>query len=309
MAPARRTRHDAAADPGAAGTLILLREARLAELLGPLLLDRLGTRRLEASGVVACDEGLWVVFDNVPHLVRIDPRLLVPDPGATLVRHPDEVAGFEDVAHDPETGRLFAVIEAELRHPDETWTARVWEFDAQLQPLRSRWLDRPLPSGNKGIEGLGYLRRGGAEYLLALSEGNFDAAGGAGRQGGGGRVHVFAERDGQSWAEVATVALPATLDAGDYSALSVRGDQLAVLSQVSALLWVGRLHPSSWDIMDGGRTYRLPLDPQGRTVYGTAEGVTWLDENTVAIVSDRARRDQPDWMRAKQESVHVFRLP
>ncbi len=309
MAPARRTRHDAAADPGAAGTLILLREARWRSCSGRCCSTGWAPAGWRPAGWWRATRDSGWSSTTFPTWCGSIRRLLVPDPGATLVRHPDEVAGFEDVAHDPETGRLFAVIEAELRHPDETWTARVWEFDAQLRPLRSRWLDRPLPSGNKGIEGLGYLRRGGAEYLLALSEGNFDAAGGAGRQGGGGRVHVFAERDGQSWAEVATVALPATLDAGDYSALSVRGDQLAVLSQVSALLWVGRLHPSSWDIMDGGRTYRLPLDPQGRTVYGTAEGVTWLDENTVAIVSDRARRDQPDWMRVKQESVHVFRLP
>jgi hypothetical protein len=304
----RRTAVATTSQTGPEDELILLREAKLVDVLGPGLIARLGTRRLEASGVLACTQGLWVVFDNMPHLVRVDAGLPTPDPDAVLVRHPAEHAGFEDLAHDPVTGRFYAVIEAERRAGD-AWMARVWEFDAQLHPLRSRWLDRPLPTGNKGIEGLSHVRRDGVEYLLALSEGNHSASGRIGREGGGGRVHVFAVRDDTSWQQIDTVRLPASLDAADYSGLSVHDDRVAVLSQTSSLLWTGYLNPRSWDIMDDGSAYRLPRDRRGRPVYGTAEGVSWLTTDTVAIVSDRARRNQPARFRAKDQSIHLFRLP
>jgi len=39
------------------------------------------------------------------------------------------------------------------------------------------------------------------------------------------------------------------------------------------------------------------------------EGVSWLAEHTVAVVSDRTKRTQPRRMRAKDQSIHVFALP
>lgn len=294
--------------PGAHDVLVLLREAKLADVLGPRLLDRLGTDRLEASGVLATAHGLWVVFDNVPHLVRVDAELPVPDPDATVVHHPSESLGFEDLALDAATGRFFTVIEAQERYPG-VWMARVWEFDADVRPVRTRWLDLDLPSQNKGIEGISHLRRGGTEYLLALTEGNHGADGAVGRQVGAGRVHVFTPQDADSWRHVATIELPPSLAAVDYSGISVRDERIAVLSQCSGVLWTGYLSSDSWDIMDQGVTYRLPLDDRGRVVYGTAEGVSWLSANTVAIASDRAKREQPQRIRAKDQSLHVFRLP
>jgi hypothetical protein len=43
--------------------------------------------------------------------------------------------------------------------------------------------------------------------------------------------------------------------------------------------------------------------------YGTVEGVCWLDDRTVAAVSDRAKRRQPKRLRETDQSVHVFQLP
>lgn len=293
---------------GARDVLVLVREAKLADVLGRRLIDRLGTDRLEASGVLTTAQGLWVVFDNMPHLVRVDAALPVPDPEATVVHHPSESQGFEDLALDVATGRFFTVIEAQERYP-EVWMARVWEFDADVHPVRTRWLDLDLPSENKGIEGISHLRRGGAEYLLALTEGNHGADGALGRRGGGGRIHVFTPQDDESWRHVATIDLPASLAAVDYSGISVRGNRIAVLSQCSGVLWTGYLSPDNWDIMDQGRTCRLPPDDRGRVVYGTAEGVSWLSANTVVIASDRAKHEQPQRIRAKDQSLHVFRLP
>jgi hypothetical protein len=89
----------------------------------------------------------------------------------------------------------------------------------------------------------------------------------------------------------------------------VAGDRVAVVSQESSALWVGRLAPSSWDLLDAGRTYSFPRDPLGRTLYGTVEGVSWLADGEMVVVSDRAKPTQPSLFRAKEQAVHLFALP
>jgi len=49
-------------------------------------------------------------------------------------------------------------------------------------------------------------------------------------------------------------------------------------------------------------------DRDGRTVYGTVEGVAWTGPAEVVVVSDRADRDHPRW-REKDQSIHVFAVP
>jgi hypothetical protein len=118
------------------------------------------------------------------------------------------------------------------------------------------------------------------------------------------------ERGRRHWDRVATIRLPATLPFEDFSSLAGAGDRLAVLSQASAALWVGRLHPSSWEVAGPGAVWSFPPDPEGRTVYCNAEGVSWLSPDTVVVVSDRAKRNgQDDHCRAKDQSIHVFVIP
>ncbi|HEX6755719.1 MAG TPA: hypothetical protein VF109_07205 [Mycobacteriales bacterium] len=287
-----------------APVLRLLREAKVADLLAGAAE---GAGRFEASGVLAYGGWLWVIFDNVPHVARIDPALVGGDPRAVLVRRPGEATGYEDIAHDPVDGRFFLLIEA-VRHPSGGYLAQVQENDAELRPVATRWLDFPLDRPNKGLEGLSCVRRDGRTHLLALCEGNRCRGGEAGRRPGGGRVHVFAEAPGR-WERVHTIRLPESLSFVDYSSISVSGDRIAVVSQESSALWVGRFAPSGWDLLDDGTTYAFPPDPRGRIVYGTVEGVSWLADDQVAVVSDRAKPDQPARFRAEDESVHVFALP
>ena len=95
----------------------------------------------------------------------------------------------------------------------------------------------------------------------------------------------------------------------DYSGISVAGDRVAIVSQESSALWVGRLAPSSWELVDAGTTYLFPRDERGRIRYGTVEGVCWLGEDEVVVVSDRAKPTQPRRLRATDQSVHRFALP
>jgi hypothetical protein len=289
---------------GALPVLRLLREAKVADLLGGLAA---GAGRFEASGVLAFGGWFWVIFDNVPHVARIDPALIPGDPGATLIRQPAGAVGYEDIAHDAADGRFFVLIEA-VRHGSGRYLAQVHEFDPELHPVLTRWLDFPLDRPNKGLEGLSCVRRDGRTHLLGLCEGNRCRGGEEGRRPGGGRVHVFVEGAGR-WERIETIRLPASLRFTDYSSISVAGDRVAVVSQESSALWVGRLAPSEWDLLDDGTTYAFPRDRRGRTLYGTVEGVSWLADDEVVVVSDKAKPTQPSRVRAKDQSVHRFALP
>ena len=155
------------------------------------------------------------------------------------------------------------------------------------------------------MEGLTCVSVDGELHLLALCEGNRCLGGAAGREPGGGRIQVFRRARG-GWDHVATIRLPNTLPFQDFSSVAVSGERIAVLSQESAALWLGTLRTPAWEVADDGVLYRFPLDDDGRTAYGNAEGVAWLSADQVVIVSDRVKPDQPRRYRAKDESIDLI---
>ncbi len=94
---------------------------------------------------------------------------------------------------------------------------------------------------------------------------------------------------------------------GDYSGITVVGDRIAIVSQVSSALWVGSLAPSGWEVTGEGTSYTLPRDADGEIIYGTVEGVSWIAPDQVVVVSDRAKPEQDRRCRAKDQSIHIFR--
>jgi hypothetical protein len=283
--------------------LELVSEAKIFDIL-PGSLDR----RLEASGVLAKDGLFYVIFDNLPHIACIDPRLDRPAGGNHLIiQERGHRSGFEDIAHDSLSGRFYVLIES-LPRGRGTFMAAVQEYDANFRHTGTAWLDFPLDRPNKGLEGLACVHRDGQAYLLGLCEGNRCKGGDAGRVPGGGRIQVF--RHGQrDWDRVATIRLPETVLFQDYSGIAVAGDRIAVVSQESSALWLGRLAPDSWQVTDAGTSYALPRDADGRIVYGTAEGVSWITPDQVVMVSDKAKPEQNRRCRAKDQSIHIFRIP
>jgi hypothetical protein len=290
-------------DVGSTPVLRTVREAKVRDLLADLLP---GMRRFEASGVVATDGALWVIFDNTSLIARLDPALEPGRPG-NRVLHPPGCTDYEDIGHDRVDGTYYVLVEA-VKVSGTEYKAQVHEYTPDFVPIRTRLLDYPLPAANKGIEGLTCVRREGRVHLLGMCEGNRCQAGREGRRPGGGRIHVFVE-DGDRWQSIHTIRLPKRLPFVDYSSLSVSGDRVAVVSQESSALWLGRLSSTSWDLVDDGVTFLFPRTRHGRIRYGTVEGVTWLDEQTLAVVSDRAKPDQPRRMRATDQSVHIMTLP
>jgi hypothetical protein len=283
--------------------LELLREAKIFDIFGGSL-----DPRLEASGVLAKDGLFYVIFDNLPHIARIAPELAATAPDNQLLRQEEgHHRGFEDIAHDPRSGHFFVLIES-LRRGRGMYMAAVQEYDADLRYLGSAWLDFPLDRPNKGLEGLTCVHRDGQTYLLGLCEGNRCKGGAEGRVPGGGRIHVF-RRGARHWDRVGRIRLPETLLFEDYSGLAVSGDRMAVISQVSSALWLGALAPDDWAVTGAGTTYALPRDPDGAIVYGTAEGVSWIAPDQLVMCSDKAKADQDPRCRAKDQSIHVFRIP
>jgi hypothetical protein len=184
----------------------------------------------------------------------------------------------------------------------------VQEYDASFGYLGHAWLDFPLDRPNKGLEGLTCAHRQGQTYLLGLCEGNRCQGGAEGRVPGGGRVHVF-RRGHRQWERVAKIRLPSTVLFEDYSGIAMAGERVAIISQASSALWLGNLAPSGWQVADAGISYALPRDHDGRIIYGTAEGVSWIAPDQVVIVSDKAKPEQDLRCRAKDQSIHIFRIP
>ncbi len=290
-------------------SLQLLREAKIRDLLPESALD---VDEFEASGVLFARDRCWVIFDNIADVARMEPELSSGDENAVTHIRSMEATGFEDIAYDDIDDTYFLLVEA-IERESGTYMAQVIELDGDLRLRSERWLDFPLDRQNKGIEGLTCVRRGDDAYLLGLCEGNLCESGEVGRRPGGGRVHVFAlpsDADEQTnqWDRFDTIPLPRSLDFADFSSLSASGSRLAVLSQESSALWVGELTPSGWDLVDDGTIYAFPGDGDG-TPYGNVEGVSWLTDNEVVVVSDRAKKDQPSRFKEKDESIHVFALP
>ena len=283
--------------------LELIKEAKVFDILAGRL-----DPRLEASGVLAMEGLFYVIFDNIPHIACVGAELSSAA-AATHVIEQDRGhrRGFEDIAYDSWNRRFYTLIES-LPRGRAKFMAAVQEYDINFGYTGSAWLDFPLDRPNKGLEGLTCVRREGQTYLLGLCEGNRCKGGAAGRVPGGGRIHVF-RRGRHQWDRVAKIRLPETVLFVDYSGIAVNGDQIAVVSQVSSALWVGRLEPSRWQVSGDGTSYALPRDADGRIVYGTAEGVSWMAADQVVMVSDKAKPEQDRRCRAKDQSIHIFRIP
>ena len=231
--------------------LRLVHGRKLAELLP---VPRSGNV-LEASGVVVKEGQYLVVFDNVRRLARIGADLM-PGSDHAWVGRLREGEGYEDIAYNASRRRLYALIEAE-KHPDGTYKAIIEEYDTQYRYKGRRRVNVPFEKRNRGFEGLTAVRFNGADYLLALCEGNEGRSGMRGNTPGGGRIHVL-QRSGQAWESIAQITLPTSLDFKDYSALALRRDRLAVVSQKSARMWIGTLRQKDWTISGDGCSVRLP---------------------------------------------------
>jgi hypothetical protein len=282
--------------------MTLVTAHKLAEFITPPK----GSGVLEASGVVAKGAHYYVIFDNIRRVARIHRGLTPGSKAHGWFGRARDGEGYEDIAFSSRTRRFYLLIEAE-KHPDGTYKALVDECDEAARFKKRRWIDFPFERRNTGFEGLSAVRTGGHDYLLALCEGNRCRAGRKGRKPGGGRIHVLQQK-GTLWRPVARIKLPRSVKFEDYSALALRGTRIAVISQRTSRLWIGRLRLRDWTIAGPGRTYDLPRRKSGQPKYCTLEGLSWLSDTTFVMVSDLSKGHYPGICHKTDQSIFVFRI-
>lgn len=283
--------------------LTLVTQRKLSDLIEPPK----GSAVLEASGVIAKDGYYYVVFDNIRRIARVHAGLNLESNAHGWFGRVRDGEGYEDIAYSEHTRRFYLLIEAE-KHPDGTFKALIDECDEDGQYKRRRWVDFPFKKRNTGFEGLAAVRWNDCNYLLAMCEGNRGKGGRKGKKPGGGRIQVLL-RAGTVWTPVACIDLPPSVKFEDYSAVSVRGNQIAVISQQTSRLWVGTLKFGDWTVRDAGTIYDFPRSKKDKPQYCNLEGLCWLSARSFVLVSDLARQDAAKRCRKRDQSVHVFRIP
>lgn len=283
-------------------TLTLVAEAKIADLLPA----RSGSR-WEASGVAYAADRAIVVFDDRPVVAVIPVSPEGHFETGRLIDLQGEPRGFEDVWFHGDDRRFYLLIEA-AEASKGVWKPKVEAYDEHGALVETHWLDFEVESPNKGFEGIVVARRAGVEYLLGLCEGNRCRGGRAGETPGGGRIQVF-RREGSAWVHRGAIKVPAAVAFADYASLALHDRTLAVLSQTSAQLWVGRLKENLTEFEDDGRIFDFPRNEKGKRVYCTLEGMAWLGEGRLLVVSDRMKSgEMKKRCAAKDQSIHLFRV-
>ena len=141
-----------------------------------------GDDRAEASGVLALEGQLLVIFDDSTAIAVIDEdlgrtadnRIVFPEPKLA----PDAFAGagYEDIARDPDSGRIYLLVESVRR--GQRLLPRVEVIEADFRRHSQAFLDFAVESDNKGMEGLTCVSRGGTLTLSPFVRAT-DAAAGA----------------------------------------------------------------------------------------------------------------------------------
>ena len=284
--------------------LKLVTERKLADLLKNVK-DK---KNLEASGVVVRAKDILVVMDCMKGIGCLKGQNKKDPLGkGKIVGSQEKNVGYEAITQDPKTGHLFQMVEAR-KHGNKNH-AKLVERDAGFDPICKEWLDFDLPSDNKGFEGAAVVRLKGDLFLLALCEGNHCEGGKKGRDKGHGLIQVF-KRKKNSWKHTDRIKLPKEVDFEDYADIAVRGKNVAIVSQASSALWVGTISLSSLKISRKGQVYKFPLNKSDKRVYCNVEGVDWLSEDRIIVVSDRMKaKDQPGRCAKKDKSIHIMRIP
>ena len=283
-------------------TLRLVKERKLADLLGP---PRSGAV-YEASGVIAVGKYCYVALDNIRRVARIAGHLRPQSSDHGWVGRARQGEGYEAITYSRAQRRFYLMIEAQ-KHPDGTFKGVIEEYDDAWRFKNRRWIDLPLRKRNTGFEGLASVQWRGQHYLLALCEGNRCRDSHSKRKRGQGRIHVLEARRGV-WRPVARIKLPKTVAFKDYADMAIDRDRIAVVSQETSRVWIGRLRLGHWVINGKGRVYELPRTKKGRKRYFTVEGISWLSPRTLVAVSDKTKKSHPDRGVKTEQSIHIFRV-
>jgi hypothetical protein len=282
--------------------------------------------RLEASGIQLFQDYYYVVFDNLSSIAKLHVSLDKKHPDNILIPGPEPLEQFEDITYSTVTQRFYVVIEnAEVEQSDATQEGStqetvvfkpiIREYNKQLNLLEMHFVDYVFTVENKGLEGLAAISRNNQEYLIGLCEAAGDNSTqktgaqntGPAEQGVGSMLVLKKNTD--RWHVDQIIHLPQSVQFGDYAALDVRDNRIAVVSQVSSALWVGQFKEQSWEFVDEGNIYLFPRSKTNALKYCNVEGVTWVDHDTIAVVSDKRKSIDSKRCKKKDQSIQLFKIP
>jgi hypothetical protein len=257
----------------------------------------------EASGVYYLDGYFYIPCDNRYKIAKIKSTLPENSSQNSLLGSGSGDSDFEGIAYDSNGTPNFFVVEEAVSKGDGIYQPRIREYNSSMSYQSSLWADYNFneDNSNKGFEGIAWVFRGGEDYILGLVEGT-------------GKIEVL-KKTSSKWEKEAEIILPSTVTFNDYSDIAIYGNKVAITSQEDSQLWIGDLSATSWSIT-GGTAYELPKGSSSGVVgagtnvlYGNIEGVSFISNTQIVLVSDKAKSDQPSYQKYKDQSVHIFNLP
>jgi len=262
----------------------------------------------ESTGIASKGNNFLVVFSDTPHFARIDKSLTTGHGSNCLFRNMGKTTGYQDVTYDGRGQRFLALTEA-TKQGDSSNLPRINQFNTDLGYIEGRFIDYDVKGNDRILRGIAAIWRADQLSILAICKDNNCRGGKEGQTPGGGQIHVFQPEAGM-WGRKESIRLPKDLPFRDFVSLEVRGNRLVILSQASSAIWIGTLQDSGWGFIDDGIIYDLPLGKKDKVRYCSVEGIAWVDDNRVAVISDRQHSRRPNKSCAKRDqSIHVFELP
>ncbi len=258
----------------------------------------------EASGIKYMGDHFYVVFDNTYKVASIQQSLVPYGVANILSGGSISSSNYEGVAYDYDGSPNIYVV-AENQSHNGQYSPRIYKYDLTLHEGDSAWAPYSFTSSfkNKGFEGLTFYHRNNKDYLLGLSEAN-------------GNIIVM-EANGSDWKYISTMPFPQSMAMNDYSDIDIsETGAIAVTSQESSKLWIGKLSGTDWQLDGEGTLYTFPTGDENGNVgkgsnvlYGNVEGVSFISDSQVVICSDKASSDQPYYQTFKEQSISIFSIP
>ena len=258
------------------------------------------SKKWEASGIYLKDDFFYIVFDNFHSIAKLKRDLSNSPENSWMGKELPAQSGFEGITFQPESKKFLITKESDTFQ--NQFKPVVHEYSPDFETLEVYPIDFPLKKANKGAEGIAYLKTKSETFILLLLEKPSTLNLGSKERG---NILVL-RKTNNKYQQVSFLPIPQQVGFLDYSDIAWNGSKFAILSQESSALWVGELDTAmNWK--NSGKLYNFPLE-EGLPKYCNLEGITWINENTVALVSDSAKKKQPPRCKEKSEMIHIWEL-
>jgi uncharacterized protein YjiK len=283
--------------------LILVKESKIHKLMKGYK----KSSKFEASGISFINNNFHIVFDNLNQIAQVKSDLLKNNKQNILIGNDNSDSDFEGITYNNQD-KLFYIIKEATKYNNKI-NAQLHTYKNDFQLINIQPLNFNLPSLSDGFEGIVYLNNKQNKFLLALCESNACEAGDLGKISGKGRMQLF-KYNNKSWQYIKAIKLPKSVTFSDYSGIDINSKyQIAIVSQMSAKMWIGKLN-QNLEVINDGQIYDFPLNKKNKSIYCNVEGVTWISNETLATVTDkRKKKSQKKRCKSKDQSVQIFQLP